>query len=120
MPTARSTTRSATEGTTTTSITGLTDVAHAVALQADGRIVVAGEGNLVNPNFALARYNTDGTLDTSFAIDGKLVVDFFGLEDRAENVRRAGRRQDRGRRPRGRQHERLRPHSSESVTARKL
>ncbi|MGH8237431.1 MAG: Calx-beta domain-containing protein, partial [Steroidobacteraceae bacterium] len=75
-----------TEGATTTSMTGLTDVAHAVALQADGRIVVAGEGNLVNPNFALARYNTDGTLDTSFAIDGKLVVDFFGLQDRAEGV----------------------------------
>ncbi len=75
-----------TEGVTTTSITGLTDVAHAVALQADGRIVVAGEGNLVNPNFALARYNTDGTLDTSFAVDGKLVVDFFGLQDRAESV----------------------------------
>jgi uncharacterized delta-60 repeat protein len=75
-----------TEGVMTTSITGLTDVAHAVAIQADGRIVVAGEGNLVNPNFALARYNTDGTLDTSFAVDGKLVVDFFGFEDRAENV----------------------------------
>ena len=75
-----------TEGATTTSLTGLTDVAHAVALQADGRIVVAGEGNLVNPNFALARYNTDGTLDTSFAVDGKLVVDFFGLQDRAESV----------------------------------
>ena len=75
-----------TEGATTTSITGLTDTAHAVALQADGRIVVAGEGNLVNPNFALVRYNTDGTLDTSFAVDGKLAVDFFGLEDRAESV----------------------------------
>jgi uncharacterized delta-60 repeat protein len=75
-----------TEGVVTTSITGLTDVAHAVALQADGRIVVAGEGNQTNPNFVLARYNTDGTLDTSFAVDGKLVVDFFGFEDRAESV----------------------------------
>lgn len=73
-------------GTVTTSLTGLTDVAHAVTLQADGKIVVAGEGNLVNPNFALTRYNTNGSLDTSFAVDGKLVVDFFGFEDRAENV----------------------------------
>jgi uncharacterized delta-60 repeat protein len=73
-------------GTITTSLTGLTDVAHAVTLQADGKIVAAGEGNLVNPNFALARYNTNGSLDTSFAVDGKLVVDFFGFEDRAENV----------------------------------
>jgi uncharacterized delta-60 repeat protein len=73
-------------GTATVSITGRTDVAHAVVVQADGRIVVAGEGNLINPNFALARFNTDGTLDPSFAIDGKLEVDFAGLEDRAENV----------------------------------
>jgi uncharacterized delta-60 repeat protein len=73
-------------GTITTSFTGLTDVAHAVTVQADGKIVVAGEGNLVNPNFALARYNANGSLDTSFAVDGKLVVDFFGFEDRAENV----------------------------------
>jgi uncharacterized delta-60 repeat protein len=73
-------------GTAATSISGRTDVAHAVVVQSDGRIVVAGEGNLTNPNFALARYNADGKLDTSFAIDGKLEVDFAGLEDRAENV----------------------------------
>ncbi|HKU13140.1 MAG TPA: Calx-beta domain-containing protein [Steroidobacteraceae bacterium] len=73
-------------GTATTSITGRTDVAHAVVVQSDGKIVVAGEGNLVNPNFALARFNANGTLDTRFAIDGKLQVDFAGLEDRAENV----------------------------------
>jgi uncharacterized delta-60 repeat protein len=75
-----------TEGLATASITGLTDVAHDVVLQSDGRIVVAGEGNLVNPNFALARFNTDGTLDTTFDVDGKLMVDFFGFEDRAETV----------------------------------
>jgi uncharacterized delta-60 repeat protein len=73
-------------GMATTSITGLTDVAHAVVVQADGKIVVAGEGNLINSNFAVARYDRNGDLDTSFAIDGKLVVDFAGLEDRAENV----------------------------------
>jgi uncharacterized delta-60 repeat protein len=63
-------------GMATTSITGLTDVAHAVVVQADGKIVVAGEGNLINANFAVARYDRNGDLDTSFAIDGKLVVDF--------------------------------------------
>ena len=73
-------------GMTATSITGLTDVAHAVVVQADGKIVVAGEGNLINPNFAVVRYDRNGDLDTSFAIGGKLQVDFAGLEDRAENV----------------------------------
>jgi uncharacterized delta-60 repeat protein len=73
-------------GMATTSITGLTDVAHAVVVQGDGKIVVAGEGNLINANFAVVRYDRNGDLDTSFAIGGKLQVDFAGLEDRAENV----------------------------------
>ncbi|MGE0534861.1 MAG: hypothetical protein AB7O68_07790 [Pirellulales bacterium] len=42
--------------------------ANAVAIQADGKIVLAGEANV----FALARYNVDGTLDTSFDGDGKV------------------------------------------------
>jgi Domain of unknown function (DUF5122) beta-propeller len=48
--------------------------------------VVAGEGNLINPNFAVVRYDRNGDLDTSFGTGGKLQVDFAGLEDRAENV----------------------------------
>jgi hypothetical protein len=37
-------------------------------------------------NFAVARFNSDGTLDTDFADDGKLTIDFFGFTDIAENV----------------------------------
>jgi len=73
-------------GIATTSITGLTDVAHAVVVQPDGKVVVAGEGNLINPNFTVVRYDRNGDVDTTFAVDGKLVVDFAGLADRAENV----------------------------------
>ncbi|MFN8178769.1 MAG: FlgD immunoglobulin-like domain containing protein [bacterium] len=44
---------------------------HAVALQADGKIVVAGaEVTAGNTDIALVRYNPDGTLDTSFSGDG--------------------------------------------------
>ena len=39
-----------------------------LAIQADGKIVVAGEGN--NYKFALARYNTDGSLDNTFGTAG--------------------------------------------------
>ncbi len=39
------------------------DVANAVAVQADGKIVVAGE---TNNAFAVARYNSDGSPDLSF------------------------------------------------------
>ena len=48
---------------------GGSDRANAVAIQPDGKIVVAGTNN---QNFALARYNADGSLDTSFAGDGLL------------------------------------------------
>lgn len=49
------------------------DLAHAVAIQADGRIVVAG---VSGSSFALARFNQDGSLDTTFDADGKLVTNF--------------------------------------------
>ena len=41
-------------------------------MQADGKILVAGYGyNGLNYDFALVRYNSDGSLDTSFSTDGK-------------------------------------------------
>jgi len=46
-----------------------------VAIQADGKIVVAGSANNGTDNdFALARYNSDGSLDTSFDTDGKVTA----------------------------------------------
>jgi uncharacterized delta-60 repeat protein len=64
------------------------DHAYSIALQADGKIVVAGlsvqAGSGVD--FAVARYNTDGTLDTSFSGDGKLTTDFAGSWDEAESL----------------------------------
>lgn len=47
--------------------------AYAAALQPDGKIVAAGYANFTNPtigNFAIARYNTDGTLDQTFGSGG--------------------------------------------------
>ena len=55
------------------------DFAYAVAIQADGKIVAAGS-TTVNDDFALSRYNTDGTLDTSFDTDGKLTTNFGGRD----------------------------------------
>ena len=49
-----------------------------VAIQPDGKIVVAGTDNSHTGDFALARYNTDGSLDTSFSCDGKQITDFAG------------------------------------------
>jgi uncharacterized delta-60 repeat protein len=77
------------DGKVTTDFAGSTDEAFAVALQGDGKIVVGG-GAFVSGShdFALARYNTDGSLDATFSGDGKVTTDFAGarLPDRAFDV----------------------------------
>ncbi|WP_018616889.1 Ig-like domain-containing protein [Segetibacter koreensis] len=59
------------------------DVASSVAIQRDGKIVAAGTSS---GDFALARYNTNGTLDATFSGDGNLTVDFASGDDRASSV----------------------------------
>jgi len=55
------------------------DQIHSIALQPDGKIVAAGLGG--DNHIAVARYNADGSLDTSFANGGKLI--FGGQFDNA-------------------------------------
>jgi uncharacterized delta-60 repeat protein len=64
------------------------DVAYSVAVQADGKIVVAGEtaSDRGSPMFAVARYNADGSLDSSFSNNGKRRTDFTEAEDVAFGV----------------------------------
>jgi uncharacterized delta-60 repeat protein len=55
---------------------GTSDGGSSVTVQADGRIVVAGSSrDGINADFAVVRYNTEGSLDTSFGVGGKLVTD---------------------------------------------
>ena len=63
-----------------------------MALQGDGKIVVVGRAR--RRDFALARYNPNGSLDTSFSGDGKQKTDFGGF-DGGEGGGDSGRRQDR-------------------------
>jgi uncharacterized delta-60 repeat protein len=88
------------EGKMTTDFFGEDDAINSIALQADGKIIAAGsaveehrdenrvgkfarftkllkshrptDGELDPSAFALARYNTDGSLDNSFGEDGKV------------------------------------------------
>jgi uncharacterized delta-60 repeat protein/uncharacterized repeat protein (TIGR01451 family) len=72
-------------GVRTTDIQGTDDGGYALALQPDGRIVVGGYAVNVsgNKDFALVRYNYNGTLDTTFGGGtGKVVTDFNGTSDR--------------------------------------
>ncbi len=55
------------------------DEAHAMVIQSDGRIVVGGSAVVGgDEDFALARYNTDGSLDTTFGVGGLVTTDFYG------------------------------------------
>jgi uncharacterized delta-60 repeat protein len=67
-------------GIVETDFAGQVDQANAVAVQADGKIVVAGLAARTGPlgadnDFALARYLGDGTLDPSFGGDGIVTTD---------------------------------------------
>jgi uncharacterized delta-60 repeat protein len=54
--------------------------AWAIAIQPDQKIIVCGDSEAPIPegdlNFALVRYNTDGTVDTSFGVNGGVLTTF--------------------------------------------
>jgi uncharacterized delta-60 repeat protein len=54
------------------------DYATSVAVDADGRYVVAGYSK-IRGEFALARYDPNGSLDTTFGSGGKVLTVFGGL-----------------------------------------
>jgi uncharacterized delta-60 repeat protein len=63
--------------------------ANAVALQADGRIVAAGEAQAsdgTSRDFALARLNPTGSLDSGFDGDGVVLTDLSGGQDVATSL----------------------------------
>lgn len=60
---------------------GKNDDTFDLVLQPDGKIVAVGrtcDGSWGNCNFALARYNSNGLLDTTFGGDGKQITNFGG------------------------------------------
>jgi uncharacterized delta-60 repeat protein len=72
-------------GKVTTSIGGFNDKANGVAIQADGRVVIAGETNtagFATADFVVARYTSAGVLDTTFDGDGIATTDFGSSIDR--------------------------------------
>jgi uncharacterized delta-60 repeat protein len=68
------------QGNITTDFSERADIANALAIQSDGKIIAAGQAGLrpQGYSFALVRYNRDGSLDTDFGIGGKVITDLFG------------------------------------------
>ena len=83
-----------TSGITTIDFGGYGAAANAMAVQADGKIVLVGCNTAYDSfsgfytGWALARVNSDGTIDNSFNSDGQETFQFFGYAsyDMAESV----------------------------------
>lgn len=75
-------------GGTLTTFFPVGSYANAVAIQPDGKIVAVGAaaGPSLTGEFAVARYETDGTLDTAFSEDGMLTTPIAGGGDEARSV----------------------------------
>jgi uncharacterized delta-60 repeat protein len=67
-----------TSGRVTTSFSPGNDMATSAFLQPDGKIVTVGMSGSPNWLWDLARYNTNGTLDTSFGTGGKASTPVHG------------------------------------------
>ena len=66
------------DGIVITDFGGTSDVARAVEVQSDGKIVVSGTSK---GDFAVARYNGDGSVDTGFGTGGLVTTDLFSGTD---------------------------------------
>jgi uncharacterized delta-60 repeat protein len=66
-------------GTVVTPLAGFIQSRGAIAIQPDGKIVIAGtmtdSYNPLNENLVLARYNSNGTLDTTLGGNGIVITD---------------------------------------------
>jgi uncharacterized delta-60 repeat protein len=66
------------DGLTTTDFGSTDDAATDVAVQSDGKLIVVG---VSGGNFALARYDSAGVLDSAFGASGRVLTDFGGGGD---------------------------------------
>jgi len=76
-------------GKVVTDFTGSSESVSALVIQPDRKILAAGfvdNPARTNRDFALARYNPDGSLDSSFGFGGKVITDFGGVFDGANAI----------------------------------
>ena len=76
-----------TGGKVTTAIGSNVDISTASALQPDGKIILVGYTQIgFNNVFSMVRYNTNGSLDTTFGTGGKVTTDFEGSNQDVANA----------------------------------
>jgi uncharacterized delta-60 repeat protein len=78
-----------TDGIVTTAISNGNDYGYSMAIQSDGKILLAGSSKCStcsDNDYALARYNTDGTLDNTFSTDGIVITAVLSGDDLGRSV----------------------------------
>lgn len=76
------------DGKVITSIGASDDFCEAIAIQADGKIVAAGYTNIamLSNDFALVRYNADGSLDANFGVNGVVNTGIGASDDKCYGI----------------------------------
>ncbi len=76
-----------TNGIVITSVGDSSDYANSIAIQSDGKIIAAGYSyNDSDYDFALARYNSNGSLDNTFGTNGVVTTDVGAAEYYANSI----------------------------------
>ena len=77
-----------TNGEVTTDFSNSNDFLYALTLQPDGKIIAAGGAPTPSSviHTALARYNSDGSLDNTFGVGGKVISGLHAFFDQAKAV----------------------------------
>lgn len=75
------------DGRVSTDFNGGLDASWGIAVQPDGKILAVGLVDQFTQRFGLVRYNSDGSLDNSFATGGISTVNFAGQSDKAWDVK---------------------------------
>jgi uncharacterized delta-60 repeat protein len=75
-------------GIVTTDISSRFDKAYAVAIQPNNKIVVAGvsDFDMYTGDFAMVRYNSDGSLDATFGRGGIITTTISGTRDEVRDI----------------------------------
>jgi len=77
-----------TSGIVTANFDNRWDTGYSVAIQSDGKILLAGTAEVTSSNmdFACIRLNTDGTFDNTFGTSGKVNINVYDINDYCYSV----------------------------------
>ncbi|MBK6599320.1 MAG: hypothetical protein IPG25_16180 [Proteobacteria bacterium] len=65
-------------------VSGDQDYGHAIAIQNDGKLILAGHTRTgAGDDMVISRLNADGSIDSAWGTGGDTVVDFASSDDRA-------------------------------------